>query len=127
VYFQVAAVLVILLLQTPALLAGQAAALPAAWGPQLSPNALMPSSSTRSEALYSLAARGASPKPTNWREGGLVGAAVFGLALASLGGGLCSYGEGRDCTGATVLGAVAGGGMAFVIGALVGGLFPKGP
>lgn len=56
-----------------------------------------------------------------------MGAVVFGLALASLGGGLCAYGETHhDCTGATILGAVAGGGMGFVIGALVGGLFPKG-
>ena len=119
--------LAFLLFQSPpGILAGQTGALPNAWRPQYLPSALLPPASSQPQALHQLAA-GSSPKPTHWREGGIVGAVVFGLALASLGGGLCADSEtDHDCTGATILGAVAGGGMGFVIGALIGGLFPKG-
>jgi hypothetical protein len=112
----------------PAILTSQTAPRPDSWRPYSLPEILKSSSLTRPSAFSPFAAADTNARPTNWREGGIVGAVIFGLALASLAGGLCASSDtDQDCTGATLLGAAAGGGMGFVIGALVGGLFPKGP
>jgi hypothetical protein len=65
-------------------------------------------------------------RPTYWKEGGIAGGIVFGLLGAAAGGGLCAYSDqNRDCTGATLLGAVGGGLIGGTIGALIGGQFSK--
>jgi hypothetical protein len=68
-------------------------------------------------------------EPTYWKEGGLVGGVLSGVLLALFAEALCTYGEGntRNCGMKLVAGAALGGGMGFVLGALVGGQFPKGP
>jgi hypothetical protein len=68
-------------------------------------------------------------KPTYWKEGGLVGGVASGVFFAWLIHGLCTYyDESRNpnCGLKLVGGAVFGGGLGFVLGALVGGQFPKG-
>ena len=68
-------------------------------------------------------------KPTYWKEGGLVGAAVAGIPSALLVRELCLYLEypRTGCVGETLLGGVIGGGVGFLLGALVGGQFNKAP
>jgi hypothetical protein len=64
--------------------------------------------------------------PTHWVEGGIIGAAALGILGAALTGGLCAYSDtNRRCTGATIGGGVMGAGVGFVLGALIGGSFPK--
>lgn len=73
------------------------------------------------------------PKPfdtyprTHWKEGGVVGAIVLGLAGAFLIHGLCSDSDTGEehCGTRAVGGAALGAGVGFTIGALIGGQFPK--
>jgi hypothetical protein len=68
-------------------------------------------------------------KPTYWKEGGLVGGVLSGVFLAWLVHGLCTYYDesiNPNCGLKLVAGGVFGGGLGFVLGALVGGQFPKG-
>lgn len=68
-------------------------------------------------------------RPTYWKEGGIVGAAVAGIPSALFAGALCAYLEypRTGCVGETLLGGVIGGGVGFLLGALVGGQFNKTP
>jgi len=59
---------------------------------------------------------------TYWLEGALIGAIGLGILTAVGFYGLC---ESSNCTGALVTGAVGGGAVGFIVGALVGGQFPK--
>jgi hypothetical protein len=66
-------------------------------------------------------------QPTHWKEGGVIGAVTVGAFGALLGSGICQLSENisHGCTG-TVLGAALGGGLlGFVVGAFIGGQFPK--
>ncbi len=66
-------------------------------------------------------------RPTYWKEGAIAGGIVVGLLGAVAGGGLCAYSDqNRNCTGATLLGAVGGGLLGGTIGALIGGQFSRG-
>jgi hypothetical protein len=60
-------------------------------------------------------------RPTHWVEGGLIGAAVAGAGFALLGQLFCE----QNCTQRSAEAAVLGGALGFVIGALIGGSFPK--
>lgn len=62
---------------------------------------------------------------THWKEGALVGGVVTGLGLALLIDGLCNSDSGDNCTNAGVLGLVGGGAVGGIVGALIGGQFPK--
>ena len=65
-------------------------------------------------------------RPTHWKEGGLVGALVVGAFGAWFGNEICRNDEvAGDCTGLILGGVVGGGGVGFLIGALIGGQFPK--
>jgi hypothetical protein len=68
-------------------------------------------------------------KPTHWKEGGLVGALVVGVLGAWFGSEICKVAEDGDsgCAGLIVGGALGGAGTGFLIGALIGGQFPKHP
>jgi hypothetical protein len=70
-------------------------------------------------------------RPTHWKEGGIVGAVVLGAFGIWLGNEICQETEaGNDggCTAKAVVGgAIGGGGLGFLIGALIGGQFPKRP
>ena len=64
---------------------------------------------------------------TYWKEGGVIGGLVLGIAAALLVDGLCgSDGGEENCTAKTFGGAALGAGVGFTAGALIGGLFPKG-
>ena len=68
-----------------------------------------------------------SIRPTYWVEGGAIGAGALGALVAVAATALCATSEVADgCTGTTIGGFVVGGGMGFVVGALLGGLVPKG-
>ncbi len=70
----------------------------------------------------------ASPPPTYWLEGGVIGGFGLGFLGAALGGGLCGYSDQqKSCTGATVSGAVFGAGLGFIVGGIIGGQIPKHP
>jgi hypothetical protein len=65
-------------------------------------------------------------KPTHWKEGGLVGALLVGALGAWFGNEICRNDEVEDdCTGLILRGGVGGGAAGFLLGALVGGQFPK--
>jgi hypothetical protein len=67
-------------------------------------------------------------RPTHWKEGGMVGALVLGAFGAWFGNEICRNDEVSDsCTGLILGGVVGGGGVGFLIGALIGGQFPKHP
>jgi hypothetical protein len=64
-------------------------------------------------------------KPTYWKEGGLIGgaaAAAFSLFLVHE---LCTKTDATCSPAAYVLGTLGGGGVGFLLGALVGGQFEK--
>jgi len=65
---------------------------------------------------------------THWKEGALVGGVLGGLGGALLGHALCTQSEqaNKNCTGATVIGAVLSAVVLAIPGALIGGQFPKG-
>jgi hypothetical protein len=65
--------------------------------------------------------------PTHWKEGALVGGILGAIGGALLGNGICHAGDdtSSNCTAATI-GVAAIGALGFgVIGALIGGAFPK--
>jgi hypothetical protein len=72
-----------------------------------------------------------APRPTYWLEGGLTGTAIMGFLGAAVGAGFCGSEAPEPvgkCLAAGVLGfAIAGFGLGFPVGALIGGAFPKGP
>jgi len=69
--------------------------------------------------------------PTHWKEGGIVGAVVLGAFGIWFGNEICKEteaGNEEGCTARAVVGgAIGGGGLGFLIGALIGGQFPKHP
>ena len=68
-------------------------------------------------------------KPTHWRQGGLVGALLLGGVGAWFANEFCrNFDEsGNGCGGFAIRGALGGGITGFLIGALIGGQFPKHP
>jgi len=64
-------------------------------------------------------------RPTHWKEGALVGGIVTGLGVALLINGLCSSDSGGNCGNAVVVGLMGGGAVGGIVGALIGGQFPK--
>jgi hypothetical protein len=68
-------------------------------------------------------------KPTHWREGGMVGSLLLGAFGVWFGNEICRYVEdgGNGCAGFMIRGALGGGITGFLIGALIGGQFPKHP
>jgi hypothetical protein len=68
-------------------------------------------------------------KPTHWREGGMVGSLLVGAFGVWFGNEICRYVEdgGNGCAGFMIRGALGGGITGFLIGALIGGQFPKHP
>ena len=69
-------------------------------------------------------------RPTHWVEGGIVGGLALGAFGIWLGNEICQKtdaGGEPGCTARSVVGgAIVGGGIGFLIGALIGGQFPKG-
>lgn len=69
--------------------------------------------------------------PTHWKEGGIVGAVILGAFGIWFGNEICQETEAGNDGGcaarAVVGGAIGGGGLGFLIGALIGGQFPKRP
>ncbi len=70
-------------------------------------------------------------RPTHWKEGGIVGAVLLGAFGIWFGHELCQEtdaGQEKGCTAKAVAGGLlGGGGIGFLIGALIGGQFPKHP
>jgi hypothetical protein len=68
-------------------------------------------------------------RPTHWKEGGIVGAVALGAFGVWFGNEICQKtdaGSEEGCTARSVVGgAIVGGGLGFLIGALIGGQFPK--
>ena len=66
-------------------------------------------------------------RPTHWKEGGIVGAVALGAFGSWFGHEICQNVEDPNitCTGAMIGGGLGGGGIGFLIGALIGGQFPK--
>jgi hypothetical protein len=66
---------------------------------------------------------------TYWKEGGIIGGLLLGIAGALLINGLCHDSDTAEehCGTKAVGGAALGAGLGFVIGSLVGGQFHKGP
>jgi len=64
----------------------------------------------------------ATPPPTYWLEGGLIGGIGLGVLSGYEAGGLC---ESSDCTLGRVTVGILGGALGFTVGALIGGQFPK--
>jgi hypothetical protein len=95
------------------------------WGPAAS--LLFAPAKSRDRMMLMLADTTAGQiRPTYWKEGAIAGGVVVGLLGAAAGGGLCAYSETqRNCTGATLLGAIAGSLAGGTIGALIGGQFNK--
>jgi hypothetical protein len=63
-------------------------------------------------------------RPTHWKKGALIGGVVTGVGLAVLMNGLCS--QDSNCEGSPVPGALlAGGAVGALVGALIGGQFPR--
>src|SRR5438067_740430 len=71
------------------------------------------------------AARLAPPTPpsTYWLEGGLIGGIGLGVLSAYESGGLCESSDG--CIAGRVTVGVLGAALGFIVGALIGGQFPK--
>jgi hypothetical protein len=69
-------------------------------------------------------------RPTHWVEGGIVGAVALGAFGIWFGNEICQKtdaGGEPGCTAKAVVGGgILGGGLGFLIGALIGGQFPKG-
>jgi hypothetical protein len=65
---------------------------------------------------------------TYWREGALIGGGGLGAFAAYLFYGLCAQSDtaSANCTTSLLGGILVGGGVGAVLGALVGGQFPKG-
>jgi hypothetical protein len=63
-------------------------------------------------------------RPTHWKEGALIGGVVTGLGLVLWVNALCSD-SGTDCGDAVPLALLGGGLVGGVVGALIGGQFPK--
>jgi hypothetical protein len=67
--------------------------------------------------------------PTHWVEGGIIGGIALGAFGIWLGHGLCQdtdAGSEPGCTAKAVIGGgIVGGGIGFLLGALIGGQFPK--
>src|SRR2546425_7865285 len=64
----------------------------------------------------------ATPPPTYWLEGGLIGGIGLGTLSAYEAGGVC---ESSNCTPARGALGLLGAGLRFTVGALIGGQFPK--
>jgi hypothetical protein len=65
---------------------------------------------------------------TYWKEGGIIGGVILGVAAALLIDGLCHDSDNEEHCGVKTLGGGAlGAGAGFAIGSLVGGQFHKGP
>ena len=62
-------------------------------------------------------------QPTHWVRGGLIGAGVGAAGALLIGAVACSMDESDGCNYAA--GAVVGAGLGFLVGALIGGQFPK--
>jgi hypothetical protein len=70
----------------------------------------------------------ASPRASQWLEGGLILAIPMALAVGSLGNAFChdaDSGGSGNCLFSTVSATAFGATLGFSIGALVGGQFPK--
>jgi hypothetical protein len=64
-------------------------------------------------------------RPTHWKKGALIGGVVTGLGLALLVDGFCRDSD-TDCQGGAVpMALLAGGVFGGLVGALIGGQFPK--
>jgi hypothetical protein len=67
--------------------------------------------------------------PTHWKEGGIVGAVALGAFGVWFGNEICQEtdaGSEEGCTARSIVGgAILGGGLGFLIGALIGGQIPK--
>lgn len=65
---------------------------------------------------------------TYWKEGGIVGAILLGIAGALLINGLCGDSDTSEehCGTRAIGGAALGAGVGFALGSLIGGQFPKG-
>jgi hypothetical protein len=62
-------------------------------------------------------------RPTHWKKGALIGGLAGGAALAVLVETVCSLG---DCGGSATVNALLGGAvLGGIVGALIGGQFPK--
>jgi len=70
----------------------------------------------------------ASIRPTHWVKGGVIGGLVLGGTLGTFTYLLCPLGDivGDERVRLTLSAAALGGFAGFIIGALVGGAFPKG-
>jgi hypothetical protein len=66
-------------------------------------------------------------RPTHWKEGAVIGGLALAAGFAVLFAGVCSAGAevDTDCSGAPVTGALVGVIPGGIIGALIGGQFPK--
>jgi hypothetical protein len=66
-------------------------------------------------------------QPTHWKEGGAIGAVAVGALGALFGSGICQLSDNSSdgCIGLEVRGALGGGILGFLIGAFIGGQFPK--
>jgi hypothetical protein len=66
-------------------------------------------------------------RPTQWRKGALIGGLAGGAAVALLTAVVCSAGSESetDCSGAPIAGFAVGVVPGAILGALIGGQFPK--
>ena len=66
----------------------------------------------------------ATPKPTYWLEGGIIGGAALGAAFAYEAGRWCECTSGERVRATIGVGLFAAG-LGFTVGTLIGGQFPK--
>lgn len=68
-------------------------------------------------------------RPTYWKEGAIVGGIAGAVGVGFLATAVCAMSDevGKSCTGMTLLGGLLGAGLVAIPGALIGGLFAKGP
>jgi hypothetical protein len=80
-----------------------------------------------SNALYAFNAElRRATQPTHWVRGGLIGAGIGAAALMVVGAAvICPLSDEGCDAGNYAAGALLGGGLGFLVGALVGGQFPK--